>query len=79
MVLVLEKIILTLLKIYRGFFYVFFRIFPVWVQGECKFYPTCSQYSEDVIKKFGPGRGSWLSLRRLARCHPWQAEGVDLA
>ncbi|MGI8575888.1 MAG: membrane protein insertion efficiency factor YidD [Egibacteraceae bacterium] len=45
--------------------------------GRCRFYPTCSSYAVQAIKRHGPLRGGWLAVRRLGRCHPWQAGGVD--
>lgn len=38
--------------------------------GQCRFQPTCSQYALDAYRTHGPIRGSWLTARRLARCHP---------
>lgn len=43
----------------------------------CRFYPTCSQYAADAIVHHGIGRGSWLTVRRLLRCHPWHCGGYD--
>ena len=43
----------------------------------CRFYPCCSSYAVTALERFGPLRGSWLTLRRLARCHPWNPGGVD--
>lgn len=38
--------------------------------GHCRFTPTCSQYMIDAIRQYGPFRGTWRGLKRLARCHP---------
>jgi putative membrane protein insertion efficiency factor len=43
----------------------------------CRFLPTCSDYALEAIHKHGAGRGLALSLRRLARCHPWGGSGYD--
>ena len=44
----------------------------------CRFYPSCSAYALEAIELHGAGRGSWLALRRLAKCAPWHPGGVDL-
>lgn len=43
----------------------------------CRFYPTCSEYSHQAIRKYGIIRGSVLSLKRLLRCHPLSSGGYD--
>ena len=45
--------------------------------GRCRYYPTCSQYSIEALRAHGPLRGSWLTLRRLLRCHPFGRSGFD--
>ena len=47
--------------------------------GQCRFQPTCSQNAIDAAKKYGPWRGSWRALKRIARCHPWGGSGYDPA
>ena len=43
----------------------------------CRFHPTCSQYMIQSLDKYGPLRGLWRGLKRLARCHPWSRGGYD--
>ena len=43
----------------------------------CRFSPTCSQYALDAYRHFGALRGSWYTLTRLLKCHPWHAGGYD--
>jgi len=45
--------------------------------GQCRFHPTCSQYALDAYREHGAVRGSVLTLRRLARCHPFGSGGYD--
>ena len=43
----------------------------------CRFTPTCSEYALEALKKHGPVKGLWLTVRRIARCHPWGGSGYD--
>ena len=43
----------------------------------CRFTPTCSQYAVEAIQKHGPIKGSWLSFKRILKCHPWGGSGYD--
>jgi putative membrane protein insertion efficiency factor len=45
--------------------------------GRCRFDPTCSEYALDAIRTHGGVGGSWLALKRIARCHPWGGCGCD--
>ena len=57
---------------------VYQMFFSALMPSACKFYPTCSHYAADAVRLHGARRGSWLALRRLARCHPFTRGGVDL-
>ncbi|MEG2666029.1 MAG: membrane protein insertion efficiency factor YidD, partial [Bacteroidales bacterium] len=61
-------IFMLLIKIYQ---YCISPFFP----GCCRFIPTCSQYGLEAIRKHGPVKGGWLTLKRLFRCHPWGGSG----
>jgi uncharacterized protein len=65
------RLILTaLLRTYR------YLISPM-LGPSCRFYPSCSCYAEEAIQRHGATKGSYLTIRRLLRCHPWHAGGYD--
>jgi putative membrane protein insertion efficiency factor len=43
----------------------------------CRFMPSCSEYALEALARHGPLGGSWLTLRRIVRCHPWGGFGYD--
>lgn len=43
----------------------------------CRFTPTCSEYALQALKKHGPLKGLWLTVKRISRCHPWGGSGYD--
>ena len=53
-------------------------LFSPWIGNQCRFYPTCSEYARLAITEHGSIRGSMLAMRRLVKCHPWHAGGIDL-
>jgi putative membrane protein insertion efficiency factor len=61
---------LALVQFYRTFLSHFFG-------GACKFYPSCSQYAQEAIRRHGARRGIWLALKRLGRCRPFTKGGFD--
>lgn len=48
-----------------------------WIGNQCRFYPSCSHYAEEAIEDYGLLKGSYLSGRRLLKCHPWHPGGID--
>ncbi|MDZ7644837.1 MAG: membrane protein insertion efficiency factor YidD [Woeseiaceae bacterium] len=47
------------------------------IGANCRYCPTCSEYAEEAIRRYGAFRGGWLALRRMLRCHPWGGSGYD--
>ena len=65
-------LLINLVMLYRGTLGMF-------LGGQCRFTPTCSQYAIDAINKYGAWRGTWKALKRISRCHPWGGRGYDPA
>ncbi len=65
----------------KSFLTVILRGYRYWFSPlmgrHCRFYPTCSEYAVEAIASHGAVRGLALTVRRLGRCHPWHAGGVD--
>jgi uncharacterized protein len=66
----MKYVLIGLLKAYR------FAISPLYGQV-CRYHPTCSAYALEAVQTHGAMRGTWLAMRRVARCHPWAAGGLD--
>ena len=47
------------------------------IGNQCRFHPSCSNYALDAVETHGALRGSWLAVRRLGRCHPFNPGGFD--
>ena len=69
-----DRLLQRLYDLYRRGFSPFFAATGL---GQCRYLPTCSEYAYIAIARHGWLRGSMLALRRLGRCHPWSAGGLD--
>ena len=65
----IKKIILFMIKCYQ-------KISSL-TPPRCRFYPTCSEYTKQAILKHGLIKGSWLGIKRIAKCHPLNEGGYD--
>jgi len=66
----MRRVVILVLKVYKV------AISPL-LPSCCRYYPTCSQYMMDAVQHYGVGRGVWLGLKRLGRCHPFHEGGYD--
>jgi uncharacterized protein len=66
----LKSVLLMLLRAYK------LGISPYLGQN-CRFYPSCSEYATEAIRQHGAAKGSMLAAKRLCKCHPWHAGGLD--
>jgi uncharacterized protein len=66
----LQRFLIGVVKAYRVFL-------SPWLGSACRFEPTCSIYAIQALEIHGAGKGSYLTLKRLVRCHPWCEGGAD--
>ncbi|MDA0262533.1 MAG: membrane protein insertion efficiency factor YidD [Chloroflexi bacterium] len=57
--------------------WVYQRTLSPLLPTSCRFYPTCSHYSQEAVQKYGVLKGVWLGARRLGRCRPLGGQGYD--
>ena len=69
----MKKFLIWLIGIYQ-------RNISIWLKSKninCKFYPTCSEYTKQAIEKYGAWKGSLLGIYRIFRCNPFSKGGYD--
>lgn len=75
----MKRLFLYLIRIYQRSLLFRLPIFKTLFLSDavCRFRPTCSEYAYQAISRYGIMRGSWLSLKRIIRCHPWSKGGWE--
>jgi len=66
----MQRVLIFFLTVYKS-------VISPMLPSACRFYPTCSEYMRDAVRKHGAIRGVWLGVKRLGRCHPFHAGGYD--
>ena len=66
----MRKVLLFLIRLYQ-------RTLSQITPPTCRFYPSCSEYGYQAIAKYGPFKGSWMAVKRVARCNPFNPGGYD--
>lgn len=66
----MRTLFLKLIRLYQ-------RVLSPLLGQNCRFHPTCSQYTYEAVTKYGAAQGIWMGLRRICRCHPWHPGGFD--
>jgi putative membrane protein insertion efficiency factor len=66
----MRKLIVAILRLYK------LVVSPV-LPSACRYYPSCSDYMRQAVEKYGPARGVWMGIKRIARCHPFHQGGLD--
>lgn len=65
----MKRVLIYLVVFYQRY------ISPLKGTGSCRFLPTCSQYAVEALTKYGAIKGSYLTIRRLLKCHPFYGDG----
>ncbi|MEW5893768.1 MAG: membrane protein insertion efficiency factor YidD [Pseudomonadota bacterium] len=66
----IQRLLIGLIRLYQIALSPYFG-------SQCRFTPTCSEYAKAAVQQHGALKGSWLALRRIARCHPYHPGGHD--
>jgi uncharacterized protein len=65
----------------KKLFIAFIRFYQIFISPlkppTCRFYPTCSHYGLEAVKRFGAIKGGWLTVKRILKCHPFHPGGFD--
>jgi len=66
----MNRVFIALIRLYQ-------YTLGVFLGGHCRFYPSCSEYCIEALRRHGALRGIWMGMRRIGRCHPYHPGGFD--
>ena len=66
----MKQIVIFVVRAYR-------LLLSPYLPPSCRYQPTCSQYAEEALDKYGALKGGMITLKRISRCHPWGGSGYD--
>ena len=66
----MRLLLIAAIRLYR-------RTLSVWLGPACRYWPSCSHYAEEAVRRHGPLRGSLMAAWRVVRCNPWSHGGYD--
>lgn len=69
----MREVIIFLIKLYKKYVSNIFHLLGI----DCKFYPTCSEYTRQAVEKYGTIKGIYLGIKRILKCNPFSKGGYD--
>ncbi|MBQ10684.1 MAG: membrane protein insertion efficiency factor YidD [Planctomyces sp.] len=66
----MKRVVILGIRIYQ-------IVLSPYLPTSCRYFPTCSHYSQEAVQQYGTIKGVWLGLKRVGRCHPWGGKGFD--
>ena len=69
----MKKVVIFLINLYKKYISCIFHHFGI----DCKFYPTCSEYTKQAVEKYGVIKGIFIGIKRILRCNPFSKGGYD--
>ena len=66
----MKRVVLLAIWLYQ-------RALSPYLLSSCRYFPSCSNYSHEAVRRYGVLKGGWIGLKRLARCQPWGGKGFD--
>ncbi len=67
----------TFARVAIGLIRTYQYLLSPWLGPRCRYSPSCSEYAVEALRLHGSLHGGWLTIKRLARCHPWATFGYD--